>query len=182
MAGPGSGSCESCSPTAMAGDDWTVVGSKGRPRKPRRAAAGTTARASHSPAAGTRNARRSAEEPADGEPGEGSSDGKAAADSAHAEPLPGWGSCNGHGAVNGRAGRVKRRQAWVERSPAERVSSLQRDDLCCAFRIATTGMGCHATCTVLPGVLTKAAACTVAPPTMPAHLDKLPTVSCRWSR
>lgn len=106
----------------MPGDDWTVVGSKGRPRKPRRAAA---APASHSPAASTRSARRSAEAPADGETGgDDEADGQAAAGVSVAEPLPGWGASNGHGAVNGRTGRVKRRQAWVERSPAERVRCL----------------------------------------------------------
>lgn len=108
----------------MDGDDWTVVGSKGRPRKPRRPPGSVSRlsdKASGSPAAATRGARRSAEAPADG--GAGDHGDAAQQDVAEAGvPLPGWGSANGHGgAMNGRAGRAKRRQGWVEHSPAEKV-------------------------------------------------------------
>lgn len=126
------GSCNAGKSGEMAGDDWTVVGSRGRPRKPRRPPGSVsrlfdkTVRASNaggSTAGGTRGARRSAEAPADDE---GSVHGGGAHDrqqsACAATPLPGWGTANGHGgALNGRAGRTKKRQAWVERSPAERV-------------------------------------------------------------
>ena len=103
----------------MAGDDWTVVGNRGRPRKPRQQP-GTrlSDRTGGSPAAGTRAARRSAEADADDCAAEEQQDQGVEPP----EPLPGWGIGHGHATgVKGRAGRAKRRQAWVERSPAERV-------------------------------------------------------------
>jgi hypothetical protein len=98
-----------------------VVGSRGRPRKPRQqpgSGSRLSDRSGGSPAAGTRAARRSAEADAD----DAAAEEQQEQGTEPPEPLPGWGVSNGHGGnMRGRAGRAKRRQAWVERSPAERV-------------------------------------------------------------